>query len=131
MIFKQKTTPHQQDLKKIEAITLQKSEEAQVFQDQVSLATQNNDRVALQVAVQQIEKYVLKFNQELDALDLQTSEGQAIREQLKVSNSVGIELAAESLKDKPDLYKLSDLKMQTHTAQESMQKHMEALKALQ
>lgn len=131
MIFKQKITPHQHDLEKIEAITLQKSEEAQVFQEQVAEATQNSDRAALQASVKKIEQYVLKFNQELDALDLQTKEGQAIREKIKLSNSYGIEIAIESLKEQPDINKLSDLKMQIHTAQVDMQKHMETLKVLQ
>jgi len=97
------------DLGIIDEISAKKAEEALKFQPEVSKAVQNNNKAELKAIVEKMETYVDQFNDDLDKLPLKSTEGLSVKEKLKDANKLGLDLAEEGIKEKPDSKEINEL----------------------
>ena len=90
------------DLAQIQTLSTTKAKEAIDFQNEVMQAAQKGDKAALEGVVGKMKTYVDGFNKELDGLALKSSEAVSVREKIKESNNLGVEMSETGLESKPD-----------------------------
>ncbi len=117
------------DLEQIETLSNTKAQEALSFQTEVTQAAQNSDKKALEAVVDKMEKYVDSFNHDLEALKLKSNEADALRDKMKDSNDLGLELAEAGVETKPDMNKVTELQKKAVELQQSILTDMQALQA--
>ena len=117
------------DLDQIETLSNTKAQEALSFQTEVTQAAQNADKKALDAVVDKMEKYVDSFNDDLEALKLKSTEADVLRDKMKDSNDLGLELAEAGVEPNPDMNKVTELQNKAVELQQSILKDMQALKA--
>ena len=71
------------DLDQIQMLSNKNSQEALGLQNKANQAAQKGDKAALTSTVAQMKTYINKFNQELDALKLKSSEVNVVRDKIK------------------------------------------------
>lgn len=117
------------DLEQIEMLSNTKAQEALSFQTEVTQAAQNSDKKALDAVVDKMEKYVDSFNNDLEALKLKSTEADVLRDKMKDSNDLGLELAEAGVETKPDMNKVTELQKKAVELQQSILTDMQALQA--
>lgn len=117
------------DLVQLETLSNTKAQEALSFQTEVSQAAQSGDPKALEAVVTKMDKYMDEFNDELDALKLKSTEAANLREKMKDSNELGLELAEEGIKKTPNMEKINELQKKGVDLQQSILKDMQDLQS--
>lgn len=117
------------DFTAIQAISVEKSKEALTFQTEVMQAAQKGDKDALKGVVDKMKTYVDGFNKDLDGLALKSSEVASIRDKMKESNKLGVEMSEAGLAGSPDPQKIMDLQKKGTELQQSLMTDMQALQA--
>lgn len=74
-----------------------------------------------------MKTYIANFNRDLDALALKSTELDKVREKIKESNNLGIELSEESIAEKPDMKKIDELRNGAMQLQKELVADMQAL----
>lgn len=115
------------DLAQIQTLSTAKAKEAIEFQNEVMQAAQKGDKTALEGVVGKMKAYVDGFNKELDGLALKSSEAVSVREKIKESNNLGVEMSEAGLASKPDPKKIEELQKQGMALQKSLLTEMQAL----
>lgn len=115
------------DLTQIQTLSTTKAKEALEFQNEVTQAAQKNDKAALQAIIGKMKAYVNGFNADLDALSLKSSEADSIRNKMKESNNLGVELSEAGLASSPDMTKITALQNQATELQQALLTEMQAL----
>lgn len=117
------------DLDQIQTLSNAKAQEALKFQNEVTQAAQKGDKAALDQVVEQMDQYVDSFNDDLEALNLKSHEGDALREKMKDSNELGLELAEEGVKTPPNTDKINALQKKATDLQQSLLQDMQSLQS--
>ncbi|MFH7765972.1 hypothetical protein [Acinetobacter sp. BSP-28] len=115
------------DLIEIQTLSQNRSKEALDLQNKANQAAQKNDKAALNTIIAEMKTYIANFNQDLDALALKSTELDKVREKIKESNNLGIELSEESIAEKPDMKKIAELRDQATQLQKELVADMQAL----
>ena len=115
------------DLDKIQTLSNAKAQEALKFQNDVMQAAQKGDKAALDAVVDSMDKYVDSFNDELEALDLKSSEADSIRDKMKESNDLGLDLAEAGVETPPNMEKITELQKKATELQQSLLQEMQTL----
>jgi ATP-dependent Lon protease len=115
------------DLDQIQMLSNRNSQEATDLQNKANQAAQKGDKAVLTSTVAQMKTYINKFNQELDALKLKSSEVNAVRDKIKESNNLGIALAETTLESSPDKQKVTELQNRAAQLQKELMTEMQAL----
>ncbi|WP_445114619.1 hypothetical protein [Acinetobacter sp. WZC-1] len=101
------------DLTQLETLSSIKAREESVFRDEVTQAVQKKDDPhALNTIVAKMKSYVEGFNQDLDALTLKSTEANALRDKMKQSNHLGLELSEAGIARPLDINKINALQQQ-------------------
>lgn len=117
------------DLAQLEMLSNTKAQEALSFQTEVTQAAQSGDQKALEGVVDKMEKYMDTFNDDLDALKLKSTEASNLREKMKQSNELGVELAEAGIEKNPNMEKINELQKKGVELQESILKDMQDLQS--
>ncbi len=115
------------DLDKIQTLSNAKAQEALKFQNDVMQAAQKGDKAALDAVVDSMDKYVDSFNDELEALDLKSAEADSIRDKMKESNDLGLDLAEAGVETPPNMEKITELQKKATELQQSLLQEMQTL----
>lgn len=115
------------DLKQIETLSNSRAKEASALQNKANEAAQKSDKASLNAIVADMKSYIARFNQDLDALKLKSSELDAVRDKIKESNNIGIELSEASIANTPDSKKITELQNQATQLQKELVTEMQAL----
>jgi uncharacterized coiled-coil protein SlyX len=115
------------DLKQIETLSNSRAKEASALQNKANEAAQKSDKASLNAIVADMKTYIARFNQDLDALKLKSSELDAVRDKIKESNNIGIELSEASIANTPDSKKITELKNRATKLQKELVTEMQAL----
>lgn len=115
------------DLDQIHTLSNAKAQEALKFQNDVMQAAQKEDKAALDAVVDSMEKYVDDFNDELEALKLKSSEADSIRDKMKASNELGLDLAEAGIETPVDMNKITELQKKATELQQSLLQEMQTL----
>lgn len=115
------------DLEQIDTLSNTKAQEALSFQSEVAQAAQTGDKKALETVVDKMEKYADDFNNDLEALKLKSTEADSLRDKMKDSNDLGVELAEAGVDAKPDMAKVTELQKKAVELQQSILKDLQAL----
>lgn len=115
------------DLEQIQLLSTNKAKEATAFQSEVMQASQSGDKNALKGIVEKMKTYVSGFNKDLDGLTLKSSEVASIRDKMKESNNMGVEMSELGLASTPDPKKIMDLQKKGTELQQSLLTEMQAL----
>lgn len=118
----------QHDLNLLDQISNTKAQEALAFQTEVTKAAQNNNKAELDSVVDKMDEYVDRFNDDLDKLALKSTEGVALRDKMKETNDLGLDLAKAGIKEKPDMNEINELQQKAVTLQQSLIQDMQSLK---
>lgn len=117
------------DFTALQAMSTEKAKEALNFQTEVMAAAQKGDKAALQGIVEKMKAYVETANKDLDGLALKSSEVASVREKMKESNKLGVEMSELGLSSTPDSQKIMDLQKKGTELQQSLMTEMQALQA--
>ncbi|OTG86448.1 hypothetical protein B9T31_08120 [Acinetobacter sp. ANC 4558] len=115
------------DLEKIQTLSNTKAQEALKFQTDLAQAAQTGEKSALEKVIQHMTTYVEGFNKDLDALTLKSNEGNALRTKMKEVNHLSIELAEMSMKNPPDIEKITALQKKSVELQQSLLQEIQAI----
>ena len=115
------------DLKQIETLSNSRAKEASALQNKANEAAQKSDKASLNAIVADMKSYIARFNQDLDALKLKSSELDAVRDKIKESNNIGIELSEASIANTPDSKKITELQNRATKLQKELVTEMQAL----
>lgn len=74
-----------------------------------------------------MKTYIMNFNKELDGLMLNSSEADAIRNKIKHSNNLGLQLSEASIENTPDMKKITALQNEAAKVQKELISDMQAL----
>lgn len=118
----------QHDLDLLDQISNTKAQEALAFQNEVTQAAQNNNKAELDAVVEKMDNYVDQFNDDLDKLALKSTEGASLRDKMKESNELGLDLAEAGVKEKPDMNEITELQKKAVELQQSLLQDMQNLK---
>ena len=118
----------QHDLDLLDQISNTKAQEALAFQNEVTQAAQNNNKAELDAVVEKMDNYVDQFNDDLDKLALKSTEGASLRDKMKESNKLGLDLAEAGVKEKPDMNEITELQKKAVELQQSLLQDMQNLK---
>ena len=118
----------QHDLDLLDQISNTKAQEALAFQNEVTQAAQNNNKAELDAVVEKMDNYVDQFNDDLDKLVLKSTEGASLRDKMKESNELGLDLAEAGVKEKPDMNEITELQKKAVELQQSLLQDMQNLK---
>ncbi|WP_179999922.1 hypothetical protein [Acinetobacter sp. YH12239] len=118
----------QHDLDLLDQISNTKAQEALAFQNEVTQAAQNNNKAELDAVVEKMDNYVEQFNDDLDKLALKSTEGASLRDKMKESNELGLDLAEAGVKEKPDMNEITELQKKAVELQQSLLQDMQNLK---
>ena len=110
------------DLKQIETLSNSRAKEASALQNKANEAAQKSDKASLNAIVADMKTYIARFNQDLDALKLKSSELDAVRDKIKESNNIGIELSEASIANTPDSKKITELQNRATKLQKELVK---------
>lgn len=115
------------DLDKIQTLSNAKAQEALKFQNDVMQAAQQGDKAALDAVVKSMDQYVDRFNDELEALQLKSSEADSIRDKMKESNDLGLDLAEAGVETPPNMEKITELQKKATELQQALLQEMQTL----
>ncbi len=115
------------DLKQIETLSNSRAKEAVALQNKANEAAQKSDKASLNAIVAEMKTYIARFNQDLDTLNLKSSELDAVRDKIKESNNIGIELSEASIANTPDSKKITELQNRATQLQKELLTEMQAL----
>ncbi|NNG82225.1 hypothetical protein [Acinetobacter sp. ANC 5378] len=115
------------DLNQIETLSHSRAKEAAALQNKANEAAQKSDKASLNAIVAEMKTYIARFNQDLDALNLKSSELDAVRDKIKKSNNIGIELSEASIANTPDTKKITELQNRATQLQKELLTEMQAL----
>lgn len=98
------------DLTQLQTLSNTKAEEAINIQTQITKAAQRGDLSAVRTLVDKLKIFVDGFNKDLDELPLQSSEVSALKDKMKETNEIGIQIAEEGVfSSSPDMDKITEL----------------------
>ncbi|WP_407303049.1 hypothetical protein [Acinetobacter sp.] len=117
------------DLNQIQILSNSRAKEAAALQEKANQAAQKNDKASLNSIVAEMKTYIARFNQDLDALSLKSSEIDKLREKIKESNNIGIQLSEASIANTPDTQKITELQNRAIELQKELVTEMQALQA--
>ncbi|RKG37911.1 hypothetical protein [Acinetobacter rongchengensis] len=117
------------DLAQIQTLSTNKAKEALDFQSEVMQAAQKGDKAALEGVVNKMKTYVTGFNKELDGLALKSTEVVSVRDKIKESNNLGIEMSEAGLASPPNPEKVKQIQTRGIELQKSLMDEMQALQA--
>ena len=115
------------DLQLIQTLSNNKAQDALKFQTEATEAAQRGEQPDLKAIASKLETYVNDFNKELDALKLQSSEGDALRSTLKESNEISLELTKAGSSNPPDAAKIAELQKKATDLQQKLLSDTQAL----
>ncbi|WP_425918313.1 hypothetical protein [Acinetobacter sp. TSRC1-2] len=115
------------DLNQIQTLSNSRTKEASDLQNKANEAAQKGDKASLNTIVAEMKTYIGRFNQDLDALNLKSSEVDAVRKKIKESNNVGIELSEASIATTPDTKKITELQNRATALQKELVSETQAL----
>lgn len=118
----------QHDLDLLDQISNTKAQEALAFQNEVTQAAQNNNKAELDAVVEKMDNYVDQFNDDLDKLALKSTEGASLRDKMKESNELGLDLAEAGVKEKPDMNEITELQKKAVELQQNLLQDVQNLK---
>ena len=117
------------DMAAIQTLANSKAQEALSIQQEIMTAAQKGDKSAITGLIDKLSTYVNGFNSELDGLTLKSSEADALRTKMKESNTLGLTLSEESMKNPPDTAKIQELQNKAMELQKTILADMQALQA--
>lgn len=117
----------QSDLRLIQTLTNNKSQDALKFQTEVNEAAQRGEEPDLKLISVKLETYVNDFNKELDALKLQSSEVDSLRTKLKESNQIGLDLTKAGTSAPQDTAKIAELQKKATDLQQELISETQAI----
>lgn len=117
------------DLNQIQTLSTSRTKEASDLQNKANEAAQKGDKASLNTIVAEMKTYIGRFNQDLEALNLKSSEVDAVREKIKESNNVGIELSEASIATTPDTKKITELQNRATALQKELVSETQALQS--
>ncbi|WP_373350590.1 hypothetical protein [Acinetobacter bereziniae] len=115
------------DLTALQTMSTAKAKEALNFQTEVMQAAQKGDKDALKGVVDKMKTYVDGFNKDLDGLALKSTEVASVRDKMKESNNLGVEMSEAGLASSPDPQKIMELQKKGTELQQSLLTEMQAL----
>lgn len=115
------------DLNQIQTLSNSRAKEAAALQEKANQAAQKGDKASLNSIVAEMKSYIARFNQDLDALSLKSTELDAVRGKIKESNNIGIELSEASIANTPDTKKITELQNRATALQKELVTEMQAL----
>ena len=115
------------DLEQLQTLSNTKAQEALSFQSDLTQAAQTGEKKALEAVVDKMDTYVDGFNDDLDTLKLKSSEAVNLRDKMKESNKIGLDLAEAGIDTMPDMNKITELQKQAIDLQQSILKDMQDL----
>lgn len=115
------------DLNQVQTLSNSRAQEAIDFQNKATQAAQKGDKATLNSIVTEMKTYIDKLNTDLDALALKSTEVAAIRDKMKESNNLGIELSETSIVDNPDMKKITELQNRATALQKELVAEMQTL----
>lgn len=115
------------DLEQLQTLSNTKAQEALSFQSDLTQAAQTGEKKALEAVVDKMDTYVDGFNDDLDTLKLKSSEAVNLRDKMKESNKIGLDLAEAGIDTTPDMNKITELQKQAIDLQQSILKDMQDL----
>ena len=115
------------DLNQIETLSTSRTQEASALQNKANEAAQKGDKTSLNTIVAEMKTYIGRFNQDLDALNLKSSEVDALRKKIKESNNVGVEFSEASIANTPDKKKITELQNRVAALQKELVSETQAL----
>ncbi|OTG85122.1 hypothetical protein [Acinetobacter sp. ANC 4648] len=115
------------DLAQIQTLSTSKAKELIDFQTEMMQAVQKKDKNALTAVFDKMKVYIEAFNKDLDNLTLKSTEAEALREKMKESNKLSLELTEASTANPPDMNKLTELQKKASEIQKSLLADMQKL----
>ncbi|OTG63891.1 hypothetical protein [Acinetobacter silvestris] len=115
------------DLAQIQTLSTSKAQEAIDFQTEMMHAAQKKDKQAIVAVFDKMKSYIETLNKDLDKLTLKSTEVQALREKMKESNKLSIELTEATTANPPDMNKLTELQKKAAEIQKSLLADMQTL----
>ena len=115
------------DLNKLQTLSNSRAKEAIDFQNKATQAAEKGDTATLHSTIADMRTYITRFNKELDNLVLNSSEVDAIRNKIKKSNDLGIQLSEASIEKSPDMKKITELQNEAAKLQKELISDMQAL----
>ena len=117
------------DLTAIQTVSTNKSKEALSFQTEISQAAKTGDKNALKGIVEKMKTYVESFNNDLDALTIKSAEVASVRDKMKESNKLGVEMSELGLSGSADSQKVMEIQKKGIALQQSLMTEVQALQA--
>lgn len=114
------------DLEKIQSLSNSQAQEALKFQTEITEALQKGNVSGLNNVVDHLKTYTKNFNISLDKLELRSSEGNKIRDDMKAANLISVELAETGMKTPPDIEKIQAIQQKSIEIQQSLLQDMQA-----
>ena len=115
------------DLSKLQTLSNSRAKEAVDFQNKATQAAQKGDKTTLDRTVADMKTYIMKFNKELDDLTLNSSEVDTMRNKIKKSNDLGMQISEEGTAKSPDMKKMTELQNEAAKLQKELINDMQAL----
>ncbi|MDD2940608.1 MAG: hypothetical protein PHW49_07735 [Acinetobacter harbinensis] len=115
------------DLDKLQTLSSSRAKEAIDLQNKATQAAEKGDKTTLHSTVAEMKTYIMNFNKELDDLMLNSSEADAIRNKIKHSNNLGLQLSEASIENTPDMKKITALQNEAAKVQKELISDMQAL----
>lgn len=115
------------DMSSIQNASAEKAKEAVTFQTEIMEAVQKNDKQGLTTVLEKMKVYVNDYNKSLDNLALKSTEAVSLRDQIKESNSLGLEMADLSLTPNADPNKIMELQKKAADLQQKLLTTTQAL----
>lgn len=110
----------QTDYTLLETLSLNNAKQALDFQARVMEAALDQNQNAIRNLMPEMELFIKKFNQDLNALPLKSIEVKSLREKMVISNQLSIEILNLSLAHKPDQMKLIELQKRANAVQHEL-----------
>lgn len=116
------------DLTTLETLSASKAKEALDFQTKATQASQSGDINAAKAVIDDMQKSFAQYDKDLDALALKSTEVDSLRKNTKKVMSLTVEFMQQSIAEKPDLQKITDLQKQMVDAQKALLDEQIAIK---
>ena len=107
------------DLKLLDQVANTHSAAMVNMQDVVNTALENKDQKAFPILFEQLEKYVVAFNDGLDQTKYKSKEVKSVSEIFKQVHLLSLDLTKEKMQDSPDQVRIDELKDKLDTLQRS------------
>nr|WP_174506955.1 hypothetical protein [Acinetobacter sp. Marseille-Q1620] len=115
------------DLLQLQTLNNTQAQETANFQTEVIKAAQSGKVEEVRTVVDKMQAFVDGFNKNLDNIPLKSTEVSALKDKIKQSNNLGLELAQAGIANPPDITKINELQKKGTDLQKDILTEMQNL----